>query len=89
MVKSSKVASKASSAKKSHSRSTRAGLSFPVGRINRLLKKGKYASRIGGGAPVYLAAVLGNYIVFLMIKWREWRDWMERERRDTMERYNG
>ena len=31
---------------------------FPVGRIARYLKKGKYASRIGAGAPVYLAAVL-------------------------------
>ncbi len=33
-------------------------LQFPVGRIARYLKKGKYASRIGAGAPVYLAAVL-------------------------------
>ena len=31
---------------------------FPVGRIARYLKKGKYATRIGAGAPVYLAAVL-------------------------------
>ncbi|CAG8570054.1 3278_t:CDS:2 [Ambispora gerdemannii] len=35
-----------------------AGLSFPVGRIHRLMRKGNYAQRIGGGAPVYLAAVL-------------------------------
>jgi len=34
------------------------GLQFPVGRVARYLKKGKYASRIGAGAPVYLAAVL-------------------------------
>ncbi|KNC97117.1 histone H2A [Spizellomyces punctatus DAOM BR117] len=40
------------------SRSAKAGLQFPVGRINRLLKKGRYAPRIGSGAPVYLAAVL-------------------------------
>ena len=40
------------------SRSTRAGLQFPVGRIHRLLKRGNYAERIGGGAPVYLAAVM-------------------------------
>ena len=33
-------------------------LQFPVGRIARYLKKGKYATRIGAGAPVYLAAVL-------------------------------
>jgi histone H2A len=43
---------------KAQSRSTRAGLTFPVGRIHRLLKKGNYAERVGAGAPVYLAAVL-------------------------------
>ncbi|XP_037101547.1 late histone H2A.2.2-like [Syngnathus acus] len=40
------------------SRSVRAGLVFPVGRIHRMLKKGNYAKRVGSGAPVYLAAVL-------------------------------
>lgn len=40
------------------SRSNRAGLQFPVGRIHRLLRKGHYAERIGAGAPVYLAAVI-------------------------------
>ena len=40
------------------SRSTKAGLQFPVGRIARYLKAGKFASRVGAGAPVYLAAVL-------------------------------
>jgi histone H2A len=40
------------------SRSAKAGLQFPVGRIARYLKQGKYASRVGAGAPVYLAAVL-------------------------------
>ncbi|KAF8582794.1 histone H2A [Ramaria rubella] len=43
---------------KSMSRSARAGLQFPVGRIHRMLKKGNYAQRVGAGAPVYLAAVL-------------------------------
>lgn len=43
---------------KAVSRSVKAGLQFPVGRIARLLKEGKYAERIGAGAPVYLAAVL-------------------------------
>ncbi|ORX52496.1 histone-fold-containing protein [Piromyces finnis] len=43
---------------KSASRSSRAGLQFPVGRVHRLLRKGNYAQRIGAGAPVYLAAVL-------------------------------
>jgi hypothetical protein len=40
------------------SRSSKAGLQFPVGRIARYLKTGKYAERVGGGAPVYLSAVL-------------------------------
>jgi histone H2A len=39
-------------------RSQRAGLQFPVGRISRFMKQGKYAERVGAGAPVYLAAVL-------------------------------
>ena len=43
---------------KAKSRSSRAGLQFPVGRIHRLLRKGNYATRVGAGAPVYLAAVL-------------------------------
>ncbi|KAI5437666.1 hypothetical protein KIW84_023692 [Lathyrus oleraceus] len=44
--------------KKAVTRSVRAGLQFPVGRIGRFLKKGRYAQRVGTGAPVYLAAVL-------------------------------
>jgi len=44
--------------KSQQSRSAKAGLQFPVGRIHRLLKKGNYAQRVGAGAPVYLAAVL-------------------------------
>merc|ERR1719263_780042 len=40
------------------SRSQRAGLQFPVGRVARHMKAGKFASRVGAGAPVYLAAVL-------------------------------
>ncbi|KIY47468.1 histone-fold-containing protein [Fistulina hepatica ATCC 64428] len=43
---------------KTQSRSSKAGLQFPVGRVHRLLKKGNYAQRVGAGAPVYLAAVL-------------------------------
>ncbi|CAK7340822.1 unnamed protein product [Dovyalis caffra] len=45
-------------ASKSVSRSQKAGLQFPVGRIARFLKSGKYAERVGAGAPVYLSAVL-------------------------------
>ena len=44
--------------KKSTTSSAKAGLQFPVGRIGRYLRQGKYGTRIGGGAPVYLAAVL-------------------------------
>ena len=44
------------------SRSARAGLQFPVGRLARYLKEGGYAKRVGGAAPVYMAAVL-EYIV--------------------------
>ena len=40
------------------SRSAKAGLQFPVGRIARFLKQGRYAERIGAGAPVYMAAIL-------------------------------
>ena len=36
---------------KTMSRSTKAGLQFPVGRIHRVLKKGNLAKRIGAGAP--------------------------------------
>ncbi|XP_070621900.1 histone H2AX [Erythrolamprus reginae] len=43
---------------KAKSRSSRAGLQFPVGRVHRLLRRGHYAERVGAGAPVYLAAVL-------------------------------
>ena len=44
--------------KKSQTKSSKAGLQFPVGRMGRFLKKGKYATRVGAGAPVYLAAIL-------------------------------
>ncbi|XP_064606759.1 late histone H2A.2.2-like [Liolophura sinensis] len=43
---------------KSQTRSSRAGLQFPVGRIHRFLRKGNYSNRVGAGAPVYLAAVM-------------------------------
>jgi len=56
--KSGKTGGKAGGKGKSQSRSAKAGLQFPVGRVHRLLKKGNYAQRVGAGAPVYLAAVL-------------------------------
>lgn len=69
-------------ATKSVSRSQKAGLQFPVGRIARFLKAGKYAERIGSGAPVYLSAVLeylaaevckyGQSVLFLGLIYRVW-----------------
>jgi len=44
--------------KKAVRQSVKAGLQFPVGRVARYLKKGRYAQRVGVGAPIYLAAVL-------------------------------
>jgi len=40
------------------SRSAKAGLQFPVGRVARYMRNQRMASRLGGGAPVYMAAVL-------------------------------
>jgi len=53
---------KTSNKKGNQSRSARAGLQFPVGRLARYLRQGNYSQRVGGGAPVYMAAVL-EYIV--------------------------
>lgn len=44
--------------KTSQSRSSKAGLQFPVGRVHRYLRKGRYSDRVGAGAPVYMAAVM-------------------------------
>jgi histone H2A len=44
---------------KTTSRSARAGLQFPVGRVARLMREKKLeGKRLGGNAPVYLTAVL-------------------------------
>ena len=43
---------------KSTSRSAKAGLQFPVGRVARYMRNQRLASRLGGAAPVYMAAVL-------------------------------
>merc|ERR1711862_760853 len=53
-----KKASKKSKGGKGTTRSAKAGLQFPVGRVHRHLRQGRYAARVGAGAPVYLAAVL-------------------------------
>ena len=49
---------KGKSGGKMTTRSTRAGLQFPVGRVARYMRNGGYAERIGGGAPVFMAAVM-------------------------------
>ncbi|KAI5651957.1 core histone h2A/H2B/H3/H4 domain-containing protein [Phthorimaea operculella] len=43
---------------KPKSRSARAGLVFPVGRVHKFMRKGNFAPRVGGGASVYLAAAI-------------------------------
>ena len=43
---------------KSTTRSAKAGLQFPVGRVGRYMRDQRIAGRIGAGAPVYMAAVL-------------------------------
>ena len=45
-------------AKKSVSRSSKAGLQFPVGRIHRKLKLRRDATRVGDTAAVYTGAIL-------------------------------
>ena len=49
---------KRSATKAGGSRSAKAGLIFPVGRIGSLLRRGQYARRVGASSAVYLAAVL-------------------------------
>ena len=44
---------------KSQSRSAKAGLQFPVGRVHRLLKRGNYAQRVGAGAPGTWQSMVG------------------------------
>ena len=49
---------KKTATKNKQTRSSRAGLQFPVGRVHRMLRRGNWADRVGAGAPVYMAAVL-------------------------------
>ena len=49
------------------SRSQRAGLQFAIERLVRYLKEGGYASRVGGAASVYMAAVV-EYIVAVALE---------------------
>ena len=43
---------------KSTTRSAKAGLQFPVGRVGRYMRNQRIAARIGAAAPVYMAAVM-------------------------------
>ena len=43
---------------KRKSRTSRAGLVFPVGRVRRYMKKRHLCDRVSAGAPIFLAAVL-------------------------------
>jgi histone H2A len=56
---------------KGKSRSSRAGLQFPVSRIHRHLRRGNFSERVAGGSPVYLAAVLevssDYYLIYSII----------------------
>lgn len=58
IMSSPRKSGKSKKAGKSSSRSAKAGITFPVGRVATLLRKGKYASRFGRAAPVFVAAVL-------------------------------
>ena len=53
-----KAKGKGGKGKGQQTKSARAGVQFPVGRIARYMRTGGYAKRIGAGAPVYVAAVL-------------------------------
>ncbi|KAI8441563.1 hypothetical protein MSG28_015148 [Choristoneura fumiferana] len=53
--------------KKNKTRSSRAGVIFPVGRIHRILKNGNYARKVGVGAAVYLAGV-AEYLAAEMLE---------------------
>ncbi|THU47760.1 hypothetical protein C4D60_Mb09t19050 [Musa balbisiana] len=66
-------------AKKSISRSSKAGLQFPIGRIAQFLKAGKYAERVGADTPVYygecLLRPLGQHTVILLSP-RKSKQWL-------------
>jgi histone H2A len=58
MATPSKKSVKRSAKKATGSRSAKAGLIFPVGRVSTLLRKGRFAKRVSASAGVYAAAVL-------------------------------
>jgi histone H2A len=58
MAKGARKSTGAKAAASGKSRSARAGLIFPVGRIGTMLRKGRYARRVSASAATYLAATL-------------------------------
>ncbi|XP_045644908.1 LOW QUALITY PROTEIN: histone H2A-Bbd type 2/3-like [Ursus americanus] len=44
--------------RRTRSRTARAELSFSVSHVERLLREGRYAQRLGSSAPVFLAAII-------------------------------
>eukprot|EP01070_Trichotokara_eunicae_P008098 Trichotokara_eunicae@DN5639_c0_g1_i7.p1 len=52
------VAASKSARKVPQTKSSHAGLVFPVGRVSRLLRDGRYSQRVGDSAAVYMASVL-------------------------------
>jgi len=52
---------------KNTTKTQKAGLTFPVGRIGRFLKNGRYAKRVGAKAPIALAATL-EYLISEIIE---------------------
>ncbi|CAD2222540.1 C-terminus of histone H2A, putative [Angomonas deanei] len=53
---------KKASRKSGSSKSAKAGLIFPIGRVGSLLRRGQYARRVSASGATYLAAVL-EYVV--------------------------
>lgn len=58
-----------SSVQQKRSRSERAGIKFPVGRVHKLLKQGKYVNRIAENAPVYLAGLISKNYLIICYSW--------------------
>ena len=50
----------------SKTRSARAELKFPVGRVHRRLKQGNYSKRVGAAAPVFLAAIMQHLVAEIL-----------------------